>query len=317
MEWFSRTFTSAHQTKKIPGIKAARGALPINHFLFDDCLIITHVNLTSVTNILQFLEDFGAQYGQVINFDKSSILYSSNLDPSYCDSLSHILGVKNMVSNEKYLGSPLLIGISKVKSFEEIKTAFERRLANWQGETTCQAGRGTMVKVVLNAVPLYQMSTFKIPKKLIKQLDTLQRKFFWGYKSNRGNNPISWSDMCIPKEFGGQAFRDLEMLNQALLTKMVWRISTQQDLLCVKVLRAKYFRGEEFLHIQNDRNNNSSWIWKGIEDGLKTLQRNVCMEIKMERRLEYGRIIGLSICMKNQFLLIQVIKVIRMSHKPR
>ncbi|XP_026417434.1 uncharacterized protein LOC113312917 [Papaver somniferum] len=124
----------------------------------------------------------------VINFDKSSILFSNNLDPSYCDTLSHILGVNNMDSNEKYPGSPLLIGKSKVNSFEEINIAFERRLANWQGETMCQAGRGPMMKAFLNAVPLYQLSTFKIPKKLIKKLDTLQRKFFWGYKSNRGKN---------------------------------------------------------------------------------------------------------------------------------
>ncbi|XP_026416443.1 uncharacterized protein LOC113311863 [Papaver somniferum] len=252
MEWFSRTLISAHQSKEIPGIKAARGAPP------------------SIICSLQMI---------VINFDKSSILYSSNLDTSYCDSLSHILGGKIMESNELYLGSPLLIGKSKVQSFVEIKTAFERRLANWQGESMCQAGRGTMVKDVLNAVSLYQMSTFKIPKKLIKQLDTLQRKFFWGYKSSRGNNPIAWNNMCIPKEFGGLSFRDLEILNQALLTKMAWRINSQPDLLCAKVIRAKYFRGEEFLHIQNDRKR-ASWIWRGIEDGLKNLQKNVCMEIK-------------------------------------
>ncbi|XP_026396607.1 uncharacterized protein LOC113291271 [Papaver somniferum] len=171
----------AHHAKEIPRIKAARGAPPINHLLFaDDCLIFTHANLTSVNNLLQVIEDFGSQSDQAINFDKSSILFSNNLDPSFCDSLSHIIGVKNMENNEKYLGYPLHIGKFKVKSFGEINMAFERRLVTWQGETMCQAGRGTTVKAVLNVVPLYQMSTFRIPNNIIKNLDTLRRKFFWG-----------------------------------------------------------------------------------------------------------------------------------------
>lgn len=121
-----------------------------------------------------------------------------------------------MKENEKYPGSPLIIGKSKVKAFEDIQLAFERKLGNWQGINLHQACRTTMVKDVLNAVPMYQMSTFKIPKTLIKKLDTLQRKFCWGYKFNRGLNLIGWHNLSISKDLGGLAFRDLQMLNHAL-----------------------------------------------------------------------------------------------------
>ncbi|XP_026459145.1 uncharacterized protein LOC113359779 [Papaver somniferum] len=107
-----------------------------------------------------------------------------------------------------------------------------------------------MVKTVLNVVPMYQMSTFKIPKTLIKKLDTLQRKFWWGYKSNRGLNLIGWHNMCISKDFGGLGFRDLEMLNHALLTKIAWRICQNSDHLLTRLLKAKYFKKEDFLHIE-------------------------------------------------------------------
>ncbi|XP_026383357.1 uncharacterized protein LOC113278837 [Papaver somniferum] len=147
----------------------------------------------------------------------------------------------------------------------------------------CQAGRGTMVKAVLNAAPMYQMSTYKIPKTLINKLDTLQSKFFWGYKTNRGHNRIAWSHLCFPKELGGLDFRDLEMLNHALLIKMAWRVCMQSDLLCVKILKAKYFKDEEFIHIQSDRKT-SSWIWKDIEIGVKYLQHYTCMEVKNGRK---------------------------------
>ncbi|XP_026398545.1 uncharacterized protein LOC113294369 [Papaver somniferum] len=192
MKWFSRTLLDAHDSNEVKRITVARGVPPINHLLFaDDCLIFTHANLTSVNNLLKILEDFSSQFVQVINFDKSSVFYSNNMDPSICNTLSHILGAQLMKENKKYLGSPLLIGRSKVKSFKEIQSAFERRLGNWQGINLHQAGRTTMLKAVLNAIPKYQMSTFKMPKKLLKKLDTIQRKFWWGYKSNRGLNLIA------------------------------------------------------------------------------------------------------------------------------
>lgn len=60
---------------------------------------------------------------------------------------------------------------------------------------------------------------------------------------------------------------------------MAWRICTQSELLRVKVLKDKYFKDKDFLHIQHDRSN-SSWVWRGIEDGLKNLQENICMEVR-------------------------------------
>ncbi|XP_026384372.1 uncharacterized protein LOC113279955 [Papaver somniferum] len=196
----------------------------------DDCLIFTHANLTSVTNLLQVIEDFSSQSGQVINFDKSSILFSNSMDPSKCDTLSHILGVKNMDSKEK------------------LEEAQWLKLCSMQFKEVNQEVRLSSKEVLL------------------------------GIQNNRGNNPIARSNLCIPKDIGGLAFRDLEKLNHALLTKMAWRICTQSDLLCVKVLKEKYFKDEDFLHIQKDKSN-SSYIWRGVEVGLKHLQENTCMEV--------------------------------------
>ncbi|XP_026416837.1 uncharacterized protein LOC113312290 [Papaver somniferum] len=260
MEWFSRTMVATHHSNSIQGISVARGAPPINHLLFvDDCLIFTHANLTSVNNLLQVLQDFSSQSGQVINFDKSSIHYNNNTDPGICDTLSNILGVQPMNKNEKYLGSPLIIGRSKVKAFEDIQLAFERRLRNWQGTTMHQSGRSTMVKAVLNSIPMYQMSTFKMPKQLLKKLDSIQRKFFWGYKTNKGINLIAWQNMCLSKDLGGLAFRDLKMLNHALLAKLAWRIRNNSNHLLGNFLKAKYHKHEDFLHLYGERSN-SSWF---------------------------------------------------------
>ncbi|XP_026434319.1 uncharacterized protein LOC113331891 [Papaver somniferum] len=183
-----------------------------------------------------------------------------------------------MHKKEKHLGSPLIIGKSKIQDFEDIKLAFDRRLGTWKGTTMHQAGRTTMVKAVLNSIPTYQMSTFKMPKKMLKKLDTAQRKFWWGFKYGNGTNLVAWQNMCISKDHGGLAFRDLEMLNHAPLTKLAWRIHHQEDHLLSKILKAKYHKGENFLHITSQKHN-SSWVWKGIEQGLTILQHKCFMEV--------------------------------------
>ncbi|XP_026450861.1 uncharacterized protein LOC113350986 [Papaver somniferum] len=141
-----------------------------------------------------------------------------------------------------------------------------------------QAGRTTMVKAVLNSIPTYKMSTFKMPKNLLRKLDTIQRRFWWGFKSNRGSNLIAWQNMCLSKDLGGLAFIDLEMLNHALLTKLAWRIYHQQDQLLGRLPKAKYFKDENFLHISSEKNN-TSLVWKGIEQGLFILQQHYYFEV--------------------------------------
>ncbi|XP_026378774.1 uncharacterized protein LOC113273237 [Papaver somniferum] len=146
-----------------------------------------------------------------------------------------------------------------------------------------QFSRATMVKQVLNSLPVYQMGSFKLTDKLCKKLTTIQRKFFWGHSSNKGFNPISYSKLCKPKDFGGLAFRDMEKLNLALLTKLAWRVCTENDQLWVKLLGSKYFKYGNILH-QTLEAKNCSYMWNGIIKGLQIIQKNYFMEVNNGRK---------------------------------
>ncbi|XP_026458917.1 uncharacterized protein LOC113359516 [Papaver somniferum] len=191
-----------------------------------------------------------------------------------------------MNSKEKYLGSPLILGHSKQESFKSIKENFENIFSTWNSISLSQAGRGTMIKHVLDSVSIYHMGTFKLPNNLINQLTFIERKFFWGYHNNRGNNPIAWHKVYKPKEQGGLAFRDLEKLNLSILTKLAWRLCNEPYNIISQFLSSKYFKSGDIIH-QNISAKNCSYAWNGIAKGLQVVQQNYFMGVNNGKRTKF------------------------------
>ena len=50
-------------------------------------------------------------------------------------------------------------------------------IAGMEGKLLSQAGREVLIKSVIQAIPTYSMSCFKLPKGLIKEIEIMIRKF--------------------------------------------------------------------------------------------------------------------------------------------
>ena len=71
--------------------------------------------------------------------------------------------------------------------------------------------------------------------------------------------------MCLPKAMGGMGFRDLQSFNLAMLAKQVWRLLSDPDSLCARVLRARYYPDGRLLNAR--LKSGSSYTWQSILAG--------------------------------------------------
>lgn len=93
------------------GMNVARGAPSISHLLFtDDYFLFFRANVHESENMKFVLDIYSATSRQKINFDKSTICFSSNVGLSVRETVVQTLRVLGGNTVGRYLGLPSLVG---------------------------------------------------------------------------------------------------------------------------------------------------------------------------------------------------------------
>nr|GEZ73316.1 RNA-directed DNA polymerase, eukaryota [Tanacetum cinerariifolium] len=78
------------------------------------------------------------------------------------------------------------------------------RLSKWKVKTLSIGGRLTLLKAVLGASPLYNMSFFKVPKGILNSMEAIRSKFFNGMEpSTKKITWAAWNKVLASKENEG------------------------------------------------------------------------------------------------------------------
>ena len=131
--------------------------------------------MQSVTDILQLYAD---SFGQSINFEKSSIYFSSNTVGDRRETIKNMLGIKEVDRFESYLRLPTLLGRSKYQAFSFLKDRVWKKMQGWKGKLLSRAGKEVLIKVVAQSIPTYTMGVFLLPAKLCNELNALCARFW-------------------------------------------------------------------------------------------------------------------------------------------
>ncbi|EEE50937.1 hypothetical protein OsJ_31478 [Oryza sativa Japonica Group] len=102
-------------------------------------------------------------------------------------------------------------------------TKVDHFLAGWEASILSQAERLLLINAVLSSLPVYAMSAFKLPAKIIEEIDKRRRAFLWtGEDACSGAKClVAWDLVCKPKE-RGLGIKDIKLQNEALLLKRLF-----------------------------------------------------------------------------------------------
>uniref|UniRef100_A0A803QNQ9 Reverse transcriptase domain-containing protein n=1 Tax=Cannabis sativa TaxID=3483 RepID=A0A803QNQ9_CANSA len=278
-EGLSGTINARAHSNAFHGISISRSAPTISHLLFaDDSLLFTKVTPSTAMEIKDILNLYNLATGQSVNFNKSSILFSPNTPSVDCRSFRDTLHLDDKPFIDKYLGVPQCFSRSKSSSFLFLLKKASSKLSVWNQSLFSRAGKEVLLKAVIQAIPSYAMSCFRLPVSLCKHYSQIMSKFWWGSLGH--NHKIhwkKWDHLCTSKFYGGLGFRNIVHHNQAMLAKQAWRILTNPDSLVAQLLKAKYFKRNDFLLAATGHT--PSFCWRSILWGRDLLTKGLIWKI--------------------------------------
>ncbi|CAA0816391.1 Ribonuclease H-like superfamily protein, partial [Striga hermonthica] len=180
----------------------------------------------------------------------------------------------------RYLGLPLGIGRSKKEVFDYILEAIRGKLQGWKTKLLSSADKEVLVKSVLQALPVFSMTCFKLPVSICKEISKLCAKFWWKNEdtSDSGIHWRKWDKITLPKLLGGLGFHDISLFNEALTCKQLWRVATNPELLVSRILKDRYFPNDSILRAEKTQK--GSWFWNSWLPVLPLFSKCLRIEVR-------------------------------------
>lgn len=105
----------------------------------------------------------------------------------------------------------ILIGQDKIKHFQIIKDGVVKIERVEEEKSYLELLRGTLIKAVVQSIPTCTMSYFKLPNKLIKYLQGLKARFWWGHSGDiSAIHWAHWELLCQP----GRRWNEIKSLKE-------------------------------------------------------------------------------------------------------
>ncbi|XP_050238183.1 uncharacterized protein LOC126687670 [Mercurialis annua] len=217
---------------------------PLSPYLFlicveDDSVLFAQASDTECYALKRIISAFEVSSGQVVNFDKSELLFSAGVPQRQRHSIQQILGIQVVDSFKKYLGMPTMVGRSKKPIFSFLKDRLNKRVFGWKERFLSKAGREVLIKSVAQSIPTYIMSCFALPVSFCSNMQSIISKFWW---SETDEKRIPW-------------------LNRP---NALFRILN-------RVFKAKYFPNDLFIRASLKRG--ASFVWRVLWRGRKFSMR--------------------------------------------
>ncbi|XP_022033057.1 uncharacterized protein LOC110934177 [Helianthus annuus] len=263
MEALSSFMVSANSAGLIRGISLPNGGPSVSHLVFaDGVMLMGEWSEQSILNVKRLMRCFYLVSGLKINL-KKSCLYNVGVSPEVCDQTANLLGCKAGSLPFTYLGLNVRGNMNRYHNWAPVIDSFEARLSLWKASTFSIGGRTTLVKSVLDSLPVYYFSLYLAPSNMINKLEQLRRNFLWGDSNSRNRmHWVNWEKVTKPVKNGGLGLGSLRHTNVRLLMKWTWRYKTETSRLWRAVISSIHYNPRHGNFLPTKRG--LSGVWNNI-----------------------------------------------------
>jgi len=120
------------------------------------------------------------------------MVFSTNMLHSIKNTFHSFLPIHISNNIPKYLGLPTHIGRSKSQVFRFLVDRIRTKLKGWKKRNLSFSGRGVVIRAVIQSMPTYVMSCFRIPLNVCDRIERAICRFWWG-----GNEEGTWNSSLI------------------------------------------------------------------------------------------------------------------------
>ncbi|KAJ9567733.1 hypothetical protein OSB04_003699 [Centaurea solstitialis] len=239
------------------------GSILSNLHYADDAIFVGEWSTSNARNLARILRCFYLSSALKVNFQKSSIV-GIGVNDTEISLLANLLNCKVGSLPMNYLGLPIGVRMNKAEFWGPVINKFLNKLSSWKASLLSFGGRLTLCK--------------SAPVKILKKLETIRSKFFWGMKdSEKKITWIAWTKVIAPKDSGGLGIGSLKAQNLALLSKWWWRFWSENQSLWKMVIQS--FHGTDGGLFNSRKAGKFPGVWRNIlkiQDGMK--EANLCLE---------------------------------------
>lgn len=178
MEVFSKKMSLLQYKRKLTGLRVAKRASSISHLFFADyALFYFKARVASCKTMRKCIDSFCDFAREMINFDKSTIIFSPNTSLEVADNLSSLLGVKTDSALGLYLGCLMDIDGRTTTGLRSIHDKILSKLSSWKFLHLNQTGKIILINGILAALSANVMAMYLIPEGISEKITSTIMSF--------------------------------------------------------------------------------------------------------------------------------------------
>nr|GFB00136.1 RNA-directed DNA polymerase, eukaryota [Tanacetum cinerariifolium] len=177
------------------------GSMSICHLFYaDDDVFIGEWSDANLVSLVRILNCFYLTPGLKINLQKSQVL-GVGVSPNVTNHDASLIGCGVKRTPFRYLGVSVDVQMLRNSAWANTIQKLYSRLSRWKVKTLSVGGRLTLLKSVLGASPLYNLSIYKAPKGVLHDMESIRITFFNGADlSERKITWVAWEKVLASKK---------------------------------------------------------------------------------------------------------------------